>query len=205
MHCNQRLPTTADGRGRVQRDRAKGHGESGQNPSGQFAKRSVCTEDCTVEASAVRGIDGNAAGGVWRAVGGERRPTLQVRGDLNDVIQVGFPNQRELKLATGPGKIAQLRHWNERKLKDRSGAATALRCEGIPSDNLQAGDLVCENFRGFPLPGDKIEQQISLAWIIEEGSHAGRKVGLVEFLRTGAWASSVRDHGQGPAVELHDV
>src|SRR5262249_27620959 len=75
-------------------------GEWVRNDLRQSAKRLVRTDYCTVETSAVRGIDGNVAGGLWRAVGGERRPALQIRGGLNDVIQVGLSSQRELKLTT---------------------------------------------------------------------------------------------------------
>src|SRR5262245_9671693 len=93
-------PLLLPGRGRIQWDRANGYLESGQHYSGQSAKSLVRADYCTVEASAVRRIDGNAAGGAWRAVGGERRPALQIRGGLNDVIHVGLSGQRELKLTT---------------------------------------------------------------------------------------------------------
>ena len=90
----------------------------------------VWTDDRTVEASAVGGVDGNHAGGVWRAVGGERRPALQIRGGLDDVIQVGLSRQQELKLTTRPGRYAQLRHWNKRELKNCSRNEIALRRGG---------------------------------------------------------------------------
>ena len=72
----------------------------GGRPDKPFLPRLVGTDYCTVEASAVWGIDGNVAGDVWRVVGGERRPALQIRGGLNDVIHVDLSSQRELKLTT---------------------------------------------------------------------------------------------------------